>query len=285
MGLSALGQSIIKGVAVKKFKIDNNLNLLIKQFDNSCPNQAELLKIIQQRNKLMNILNQLKRNVLKLDKTTKPFPKLLASLAKAEKALKSNNVPVATGAAGSPVVAFPLGSVLTAGASLALLNQKKLGLVSMVLAFGGIKKYILKTINDLIAKVKILDAKIEHCSQQSTTESTSTNNTQSTNQNINNQNQSIKDNLTINNELNLEDSDLINNLQNSESNDTNSYNGFKFEIELDTTSSNRFPKRYAIAKNASGITVLRGEPSFSSNVEVLIDELKFIIDRDNLKAN
>ena len=92
MGLSSLGQSIIKGVATKKFKVDNNITQLIKQFDTSCPNQTDLLKIIRQKNRLISILNQLKRNVLKLDKSTKPFPKLLATLAKTEKALKSNGI-------------------------------------------------------------------------------------------------------------------------------------------------------------------------------------------------
>jgi len=54
-------------------------------------------------------------------------------------------------------------------------------------------------------------------------------------------------------------------------------------ILLDKDNTTRFPKRYAVAKTPSGIVMLRGESSFSSSVDVLINELKFIIDRDNLK--
>jgi len=62
------------------------------------------------------------------------------------------------------------------------------------------------------------------------------------------------------------------------------YKGFKLEIQEDKNDNNKYVKRYAIARDAGGTIVLKGEPSFSSSTEILIDELKFIIDRDNLKA-
>lgn len=62
------------------------------------------------------------------------------------------------------------------------------------------------------------------------------------------------------------------------------YKGFSLEIQEDTKDNNKYVKRYAIARDASGVIVLRGESSFSASTQILIDELKFIIDRDNLKA-
>lgn len=63
------------------------------------------------------------------------------------------------------------------------------------------------------------------------------------------------------------------------------YKGFTFEIKNDTSQNFQYPKRYAIARNVQGIQVLRSESSFASNPSVLIEELKFAIDRDNLRAD
>ena len=61
------------------------------------------------------------------------------------------------------------------------------------------------------------------------------------------------------------------------------YKGFILEIEsipfTDTVNKNR-----AVGKNRSGIILISTESSFTSNPQVLIDELKFIIDRDDLKS-
>lgn len=57
-----------------------------------------------------------------------------------------------------------------------------------------------------------------------------------------------------------------------------SYKGFDLSIEEDRTSPPIARRHYAIAKNRFGVVVMKGEPSFSSSTEVLIDELKFKID-------
>ena len=83
-------------------------------------------------------------------------------------------------------------------------------------------------------------------------------------------------------------SDSINSIYNNEliaeaSENDGTYKGFILEIEsrpfTDTVDQNR-----AVGKNRSGIIMTSTEYSFASNPQVLIDELKFIIDRDDLKA-
>jgi hypothetical protein len=68
-----------------------------------------------------------------------------------------------------------------------------------------------------------------------------------------------------------------------ETEDGSLYKGFRLEIETkkytDTVNQNR-----AVGKNNSGIILIATEYSFASNPNVLINELKFIIDRDDLKA-
>ena len=62
-------------------------------------------------------------------------------------------------------------------------------------------------------------------------------------------------------------------------------NGFDMSvIEVEGGTNNQLKRRQAIARNADGVIMLRGEPSFSSNDQILIDELVFFINMNNLKA-
>jgi hypothetical protein len=60
-------------------------------------------------------------------------------------------------------------------------------------------------------------------------------------------------------------------------------NGFTMEIETETT-ENPTKRRRAIARDAGGVAVLKGEWSFSSTEQILIDELVFYIQSNNLKS-
>jgi len=65
----------------------------------------------------------------------------------------------------------------------------------------------------------------------------------------------------------------------------NNVNGFELTvINAPEGIIGNIQKRKAIAKNKAGITMLQGEPSFSSNDQILIDELKFHIQQNDLKA-
>lgn len=63
----------------------------------------------------------------------------------------------------------------------------------------------------------------------------------------------------------------------------NTYQGFTFQIET-IAFSPTVNRIRALALNQFGIPVLESELSFTSNPETLINELKLIIDRNNLKA-
>ena len=64
-----------------------------------------------------------------------------------------------------------------------------------------------------------------------------------------------------------------------------SYQGFTFEIVKVSLPNDPTVKRtIAQALNTEGVVALQTEPSFTQNPKVLIEELKLLIDKDNLKA-
>lgn len=68
------------------------------------------------------------------------------------------------------------------------------------------------------------------------------------------------------------------------SNTQTMYKGFIFEIVAKPYSPT-LDQKIGQARNKEGIVLLQTEPSFTTNPQQLIEELKLIIDRDNLKAD
>ena len=63
-----------------------------------------------------------------------------------------------------------------------------------------------------------------------------------------------------------------------------SYKGFTFKI-VEEPFSPTVNRKIGQALNSEGIVLLQTDPSFTTDPQVLIEELKLTIDRDNLKAN
>lgn len=62
-------------------------------------------------------------------------------------------------------------------------------------------------------------------------------------------------------------------------------NGFDMDVITENGKTEfDLKRRRAVAKNKAGIIMLKGEPSFSSNDQILIDELVFYIKQNDLKA-
>ena len=62
-------------------------------------------------------------------------------------------------------------------------------------------------------------------------------------------------------------------------------NGFTMSVEVvEKSNIDEYYQRQAVAKNSQGIIILKGDPSFSTTDQILIDELVFYIEQNNLKA-
>jgi len=227
-----------------------------------CPTKPELDKLILQRNNLVDYLNGIGITLDRLS-TTVNFGAGIATLlqgiinglrqGKSLSQIALSFLPLAPGAATS--------AVDIAGDKADTLTFKKDGtprippltiIASAVSpAISAVQSIVLKVVT-LLEQVDLL---IILCDPNSSLTQPS---------------KSIQD--TANNELIAENS----------TNDT-TYKGFILEIETqvytDTVNQNR-----AVAKNKSNIILLTTEYSFASNPNILIEEIKFIIDRDDLKA-
>jgi hypothetical protein len=65
----------------------------------------------------------------------------------------------------------------------------------------------------------------------------------------------------------------------------NIVNGFILEVQaMDQNIVGNLKRRQAIGKNSQGIILIKGDPSFSSSDQILINELAFYIQSNNLKA-
>ena len=71
----------------------------------------------------------------------------------------------------------------------------------------------------------------------------------------------------------------------SESTPEQTLNGFIFSVVEDKREVGTLKRRFAVAKDSQGVILLKGEPSFSASDQILIDELKFYIQQNDLKAN
>lgn len=224
----------------------------------SCPNEQTLKQLVNKRNSIATQINNLYQNVKVINKTASTTNVVLTGIQVGINTIKAIPYP----ATGIPPLGLPpltTGIIETIGASVDLLqtnlNKSQVVVSSLTItaaAFGSLLGSALNLLN-------VLDILIQQCSEDQDIPFTE-----------------------INNEINL----LNNQSQEIAQTQNNlTYKGFKLELQLDKTSSSKYPRRFAQALNNQGVPVLKTEPSFASNPQVLIDQLKFTIDSNpNLTA-
>lgn len=86
-------------------------------------------------------------------------------------------------------------------------------------------------------------------------------------------------------ELDEELLELATQQQNENTGFTNTeVNGFNLSVEVDDQEIGSLKRRFAVARDASGVAVLTGEKSLGSSDQILIDELAYYIRINDLKA-
>lgn len=272
--LKALGTSklpfllLIVGNQVKQIIQPSLIELIEKYISdfNTCPADRRILDlIIIQRNNIVDSLNKIGKNIEVIGKSVSGVSTFLNStlalinninIASKAVSLASKVIPSPPGVPG--VVVSGLSDLQTAIKDLTFdkLGNSKLsklqGVInSSALVLSIIGTYILKAIEYL----SLIDNYIKKCAPNSELEPISTE--------INSIAEAQKQALLTQNQI--------------------TYQGFIIEIE-EVPYTPTVNRRRAIGKNNQGIILIMTELSFTTDNQTLINELKFIIDRDNLKA-
>ena len=230
----------------------------------TCPTSAELNNVIRTRNRVVRQLNQIFQSILINTALAAAFFALANVLKGVRLGIDQIPIPQAFGIPPGPAggLAFALPYSFTAKLQnindiLENLeeNNKELNratLVSLVLVIAGAATVVLL--------LKSIDEMTQECAE---------------------------DDLEI--ELETINQELLD-IAEEEAEDGNpivgNVNGFILSVETDNKNPvGTLKRRFAVAKDTRGITLLKGEPSFSSSDQILIDELVFYIQQNNLKAN
>jgi hypothetical protein len=260
-GLQKLGQILIQKGTELESQLPSSITSLTSQFTpGSCPDPAILQSIVEKRNNIVSKLNTVGKS---LDIVTTTYTGVssfldvvlfsISNLRNIKTGLNqaAKLLPVIPGAAVSAIndLSDVTDRLTFDNLGNSKLQQQKDRIDSLVIPIAIFSKII----QNIIASLNTLDTLILACNS----------------------------NALLDNISNV----LIQTANNQNQADINdgSYKGFTFQIE-EVPFSSTVNRRKAIALNQQGIPLLESELSFTANNQTLIDELKLIIDRDDLKA-
>jgi len=260
-GLQKLGQILVQKGTELESQLPNSITSLTSQFTlGSCPEPTILQSIVEKRNNIVGKLNAVGRTLDVITSTYTGVSSFLDVLIFSVSNLRNIRtglnqaaklIPIIPGAAISAIndLGDATDRITFNNLGNSKLQQQKDRIDSLVIPIALFSKVI----QNILTLLNSLDTLILACDSNVSLDNISEVITQT----ANNQNQ-------------------------ADVND-GSYKGFTFTIE-EVPFSSTVNRRKAIALNQQGIPVLESELSFTTNDQTLINELKLVIDRDNLKA-
>jgi hypothetical protein len=220
--------------------------------NSTCPTPEVIQQLITTKNNIYKKLNSI---AVVIDSSTKAVgitTGILGGMNIALQVIKNLPTPVAVAGVGIPISEINRiqDTIRKIDANVSKLTQISAGTLTTLVI-------IKSTLDILIKYLSLLDALTQHCSPNTSLEQ-----------------ERISQLL----------SDATQNINQEQPTTTpNSINGFTLSVELEVTEK-PLKRRRAIAKNRSNVVMLKGEWSFSSIDQILIDELIFYIQQNNLKA-
>jgi hypothetical protein len=216
----------------------------------SCPTQDEMNQLINTKNKLVKKLNQT-LNVIKTTTQALTISEgIIVATDTAYKVLKNIPTPSAIGGVGVPI------SVINGIQDVKTFLNNNIGKLKTINTGTLAILVLLETVlSQVLGFLNLLDLLTQYCYPNTEQERVSLELTALTQQQT------------------TQTSPVVINV-----------NGFEMGVVTEPT-TNSLKRRRAIARNKSGVVMLQGEWSFSSIDQILIDELVFYIQQNDLKAD
>jgi len=247
-------------------RVQDEASKLVNEFSSGCPNREKLVKIVKTRNTLLGIINSFQRLVNRFGALPAKLRRPISGAKVVISLLKRNPTPLAVGTSPGPSG----GLLFAKSAGFATSQADRLQKVNLLLEA---LEDDTRTLEDLVRGIQPNLQNIKSILN-------------SVNDNVENCANELQESAEEQENL----KDLLNQVQpvdgsfTAGSNDiTEKYraaNGRDYTLEIlqEQVSTGPVPRRFAVAKDNIGVIVLKGQPSFSSDTSVLIDELKFRID-------
>lgn len=233
---------------LSRFGINNPLGNNQPTPNTFCPPLSVLNIIVEKRNKIAKQINNVYSTTNTTLKTVEGIETILTIFEALFSTLKI--LPIPTLPPGTPSL-VPL-----------IQDTKNLLLSPNISKFKGLTNGLTLSLSTLVERLQqlldllnLLDTQLQKCAEGSEVNLTSINETL----------------LSLNSQQPPQPQNIV-------------VNGFTFDTETENTTDN-LKRNRAIAKNAQGVILLRGEYSFSSQNQILINELIFYIQTNNLKAD
>lgn len=265
-GIAILGTLVMSRSQIIVNRMMPKLEQLLNDFSSGCPSEIQLKKITNIRNNIATQANSIANFLTKVSASlliASTFLSVVISIigilrgVKTGVSLASKFLPVTPGAV--PSVLSDLDDVITNTTFNTSGNSKiepiKQQLDGITVPVALISFYI----NRLVSTFNLLDPLILRCQPNTNSEI----------------------NLTPLSEEIISISALQE--QADDSPNLSTYQGFIIEIE-EVPFSPTINRKRALGKNQDGIVLIQTELSFTTIDQILINELKFAIDKDNLKA-
>ena len=231
----------------------NRILDILSEFSSQCPNQQRLQSIVKTKNNILRTINQLQRRINQLKSTANKLDVSIRAARTAIDIIKRIPRPTVLQFIPDPgalVKGVPFSTLTRLSDRLIQLNKLLDSLEAEKQGILGIISSADQTLNSIKSRLELIDTAVTNCLQE-----------QGSSQ------------------------ELLDQIQPKENtgsegvpNDDYFYRGYTLEIVRDPNSPAIAPKRYAIAKDRTGVIVLYGPSSFSSDTKVLLDEIKFRID-------
>jgi len=224
---------------------------LLKEFANGCPNQERMKRIMSTRNNLLNTINAFQKRVDAIKPIVNSLQPAISAGKAAVQVITSIPIPTAIIPPMTGGVGVPMSVLNRFSKAINLLTTIIDVLEADVKAVSSIVTSVSVPINTLKERLQSIDIKVAQCSSNS------------------------PDSAAL-----LETAQPQGNTGSEGTpNPEYLYKGYTLEIIQDPNSPKIAPRRYAIAKDVRGNIKLIGQSSFSSSTQVLLDEVKFQIDK------